>query len=87
VRKPQVHLQIDALVLRGFDPLERDPIAAGLRTELARQLSGPAVRVSLGSSRVLSRLPVSAQPVTAVAGRPSRTGQLAAQHIVRGLVR
>ena len=87
MRKPQVHLHIDALVLRGFDPLDGDPIAAGLRAELARQLSEPTPRASLGSSRVLSRLPVSAQPVATVAGRPSRTGQLAAQHIVRGLVR
>ena len=39
-----VHLTIDQLVLRGFDPGERKALVEALRSELSRVLADPATR-------------------------------------------
>lgn len=87
VSRPQIQLHIDELVMRGFEPQDRDPVVAGLRAELVRLLSDPASHAALGPSRAVSRLMVNRWPVAAPAGAPARTGQIAAQHIARGLTR
>lgn len=51
IASPRVNVTIDRLVLRGFAPGDRDDIAAGLETELARQLADPAYAGSLARNR------------------------------------
>jgi hypothetical protein len=46
----RVRVHIDRLVLRGFDAGQRQAIALGLRTELARQLSQSLDGVDRGRS-------------------------------------
>jgi hypothetical protein len=40
----RINLIIDRLVLRGFDPSDREKVAEGLKGELSRLLSDPTTR-------------------------------------------
>lgn len=81
---PHVHLEIDRLVLRGFEPDQREAILAALTAELRQQLSDPDGLRSWGGNRTLAKL-----APAAVASHPTtnsrQIGINAAREIVRGL--
>lgn len=54
-RNPQLNVQIDRLVLRGIDPLDKLALANALKTELANVLGVPELRASLAQSSVNPR--------------------------------
>jgi hypothetical protein len=47
----RVHITIDRIVLRGIDPSDRQAIVSGMKTELARILTDPAMRAGMTQSR------------------------------------
>lgn len=85
MRIRQVHLHVDALVLRGFPPREGTLLATSFRAELAHQLAHAVPCQSLVTSRALDRLPPHTYSLSSA--RPQAAGRLAARHIVRGLTR
>jgi hypothetical protein len=46
-----IKVNIDRLVLNGFDPADRHALVGGLQSELTRILGDPAVRASVSRSR------------------------------------
>ena len=82
----RMRVTIDALVLRGFAPEQRQALTAGLQTELGRLLSGPQNAAAFGRSRAVDSLPNGRLRVAAGTS-PQRIGSLAARHIVREVTR
>ena len=77
-----IRVTIDALVLRGFAPEQRQALTAGLQAELRRLLSDPENAAALGGSRAIARLPASKLQVDAKTS-PRRMGALAARQVAR----
>jgi hypothetical protein len=84
IRAPaKVHLEIDRLVLRGFAPDQRDALACGLRSELARLLADP-VNVADLQARHAATLRGDALHMTARAS-PDALGGQAAQRVMQAI--
>ncbi len=47
----RIHVTIDKLVLKGFEPGQRKALVEGLQTELRRMLADPATRSEWAHSR------------------------------------
>jgi len=65
-----IHVTIDRLALKGFDPADRKALVEGLQTELSRVLSDPATRAEWARSRRtpvlrLGRMPLEPGPAGA----------------------
>lgn len=63
----RIQLTIDHIVMRGFDPADRDAILVGLRAELERALADPATRAEWARSHrtpvlKLGRIPFTPGP-------------------------
>jgi hypothetical protein len=82
----RVVLHIDRLVLKGFEPGDRDRIAADLQGELGRLLADPA---TAGRLATLGHMPTmrSGPQSSAEGAKPQRSGISAAGAITRGLLR
>mgnify|MGYP001311031986 FL=1 len=83
---PRIKVTIDALVLRGFAPEQRQALTAGLQAELGRLLADRQTAAAFGNSRSVESLPDGRLRVAAGTS-PQRIGSLAARHIVREVTR
>jgi hypothetical protein len=55
-RAPRIVVHIDRVALRGYSPLERESIVAGLRDQLTTQLSAEAQALQSGGDREVRAL-------------------------------
>ena len=60
----RIHLTIDRIVLRGFDPNDRRALLEGLQTELSRLLADPAIRATWASSNRTPVLKLGSMPIS-----------------------
>ena len=60
----RIHLTIDRIVLRGFDPADRTALLEGLQAELSRMLADPATRATLACSHRTPVLKLGQMPHT-----------------------
>lgn len=81
----RVHVSIDRLVLHGFAPHQREALAQGLQTGLARLFADPMLAGSLGESRNLALLDTNRSLPIATAKTPRLIGAESAARIVAGL--
>jgi hypothetical protein len=86
VKRPQVRITIDQLVLKGFAPEQRDAIAAGLATELQRYFSDAERARAVGANRFVPSTRAPAIALT-VASKPFQVGVLAGRQLARSLVK
>jgi hypothetical protein len=86
MRPRRVRVEIGALVLRGFDPAQRDGIAAGLRAELERLLTERAAGDGFAEGRSTSVLRLGGLRVS-TGGSPHVVGRLVAASVARSLGR
>jgi hypothetical protein len=82
----RIVLHIDRLVLRGFDPIDRDSLAEGLRQELVELLTRPASAPSITGLRSAPRLSAGTVRIDHDA-QPAYIGKLIAGRIIKGVRR
>ena len=82
----RVVLHIDRLVLRGFPAADRNRIAAGLRSELARHFADPTHSTHLRSMPHVPRLD-GGRVTLPRGGEATRTGTLVGSAVARRLSR
>ncbi len=75
----RVSLHIDRLVLRGIDAADEKAFANGLKTELARVLRDPAMRVAMMRNR--------RTPTMRLGKLPMQPGQAGARKLASGVAR
>jgi hypothetical protein len=81
MKAPRVNVMIDRLVLRGFAAEQRDAIAEGLRAELHRQFSDPAVAGNFSTGRSVAS--IRAKPIAlSASAKPAQTGVKAARSMI-----
>jgi hypothetical protein len=81
----RVRLNIDQLVLKGFEPAERKAIAEGLQAELTRFLADPATRAQWARSRRTPVLKLGALPIESGPSGGRKFGARVARAIGKGL--
>lgn len=82
-----VQVNIDRIVLRGIDPADRQALANGLKTELARILADPAARAALNQSRRTPVLRLGKLSMDKGTAGASKLGSGIARAIGKGIVR
>ena len=86
MRPRQVHVRIDALVLRGVEPGRRDGLLAGFRAELARLLARAACGQAFEQGRSTPVRRLGELQVTP-AEPADRVGRRAAARVAEGIGR
>jgi hypothetical protein len=81
----RITLTVDQLVLRGFEPGERNALVEALRGELARVLANPATRAKWARPHRTPVLRLGALPLESGAAGARRFGGGVARAIGKGL--
>jgi hypothetical protein len=81
----RIRVNIDQLVLKGFDPADRNALAEGLKAELSRVLSDPAARAGWASSHRTPVLRLGQMPLDAGPSGSRKFGGGVARAIGKGL--
>ena len=81
-----VNLRIDELVLHGFPPGDRYPIATALEAELARLIGAQGIPTGLANGGSIAVLDAGSFSI-ATASRPQQIGTQIAQALFGGLSR
>jgi hypothetical protein len=81
----RITMTIGQLVLRGFDPGDREAVAEGLHAELARVLADPATRADWARSHRTPVLKLGRMPIEAGAAGRRKFGAGVARSIGKGL--
>jgi hypothetical protein len=81
----RVQVNIERLVLHGFEPAAARTLAQALETQLAEALSHPAARAEWVESRSVSALRLGRIPLEAGTAGARKFGRHAANAIARGL--
>ena len=79
-----IHVTIDQLALKGFEPADRKALVEGLRTELSRVLSDPATRAEWARSRRTPVLRLGRMPLEPGAAGGRKFGSSVARGIGKG---
>jgi hypothetical protein len=82
----RVHVTIDEVVLRGFDPADRKALLEGLQTELSHMLSDPATRPTGVRSHHTPALKLGSMPAIPGAAGGRKLGTRIAGAIGKGLM-
>jgi hypothetical protein len=80
-----IHVTIDQLALKGFEPADRKALVEGLRTELSRVLSDPAMRAEWARSRRTPVLRLGRMPFEPGPAGGRKLGGSVARGIGKGL--
>jgi len=83
----RIHLTIDHLVLRGFDPAARKPLIEGLGSELSRILADPGIRAEWARSHRTPVLRLGSLPLEPGTTGARKLGGGVARAIGKGLKR
>jgi hypothetical protein len=83
----RVRVDLDQLVLRGFQPRDAEVLWRTLREDLSRSLSDPALRPGLADSRRVPVVHLEQRPASAGAAGARMLGKGIATELVRGLKR
>jgi hypothetical protein len=75
----RIRLSIDQLVLRGFEPGDRNALVEGLQAELSRVLADPATRAEWARSH--------RTPILRLGKLPFEPGPAGARNLGRGIAR
>jgi hypothetical protein len=81
----RVRVAIDKLVLKGFEPGQREALVDGLQGELARVLADATTRGEWARSRRMPMLSLGRMPLEPGASAGRRFGNGMARGIIRGL--
>jgi hypothetical protein len=81
----RIHVSIDRVVLRGFDPAARTAFLRGFKTELARMLAEPASRAACTHSRRTPVLKLGRTALEPGIGGARKLGGSVARAIARGM--
>ena len=81
----RIRVNIDQLVLKGFDPANRKALVEGLQAELLRVLSDPAARAEWASSHRTPVLRLGQMPVETGPSGSRKFGGGVARAIGKGL--
>lgn len=82
-----IQVTIDRLVLRGFDPADREAFVRGLKSELARVLAPTDVRSRCAASQRTPVLRLGTMPLTQGPAGARKLGAGVARAIGKGIVR
>lgn len=82
-----IHVHIDRLVLRGIDPSDRNALANGLKSELARVLADPATQSAMSKSRRTPVMRLGKMPMEQGIGGARKLGGGIALAIGKGIKR
>jgi hypothetical protein len=82
-----INVTIDRVVLRGFDPADRQALVNGLQAELTRLLSDPATRASWSRSRRTPVLRLGKMPMGQGIAGARKLGGGIARAIGKGIAR
>jgi hypothetical protein len=80
-----IHVTIDRLTLKGFDPADRKALVEGLESELSHILSDPATRAEWARSRRTPVLRLGRMPLESGPAGGSKFGASVARGIGKGL--
>jgi hypothetical protein len=80
-----IHVTIDRLALKGFDPADRKALVEGLQSELSRVLSDPATRAEWVRSRRTPVLRLGRMPLEPGPAGGRKFGASVARGIGKGL--
>jgi hypothetical protein len=83
----RVEVNIDRVVLRGFDPVDRAALVHGLKAELARMMADPAARATWSQSRRTPVLRLGKMPMEQGAAGARKLGGGIARAIGKGMSR
>jgi len=78
---------IDRLVLRGFEPYQRQALVEALQAELSRALSAPSALTGLTGSRRIPVMPLNTMPLEAGRFGSRKLGADLASRIAKGIQR
>lgn len=81
----RIRLSIDQLVLRGFEPGDRNALVDGLHAELSRVLADPATRADCARSHRTPVLRLGRMPLESGPGAGRKFGMGMARAIAKGL--
>ena len=81
----RVQVSIGQLVLKGFEPADRQALVEGLRSELTKTLSDPAARAEWAKSRRTPVLKLGRMPLAPGPSGGRKFGQGVARAIGKGL--
>jgi hypothetical protein len=81
----RIRLNIDRLVLNGFEPVEGKALANALEAQLQQVLANPATRSEWARSHRTPVLKLGRMPIQAGTGGASRFGKQVANAVGRGL--
>jgi hypothetical protein len=81
----RIQVNIDRLVLRGFEPLEGKALAQALEAQLSEALGERSMRGDWGQSRSVPALRLGRVQLEAGAGGARKFGRQAASAVARGL--
>jgi len=81
----RIQVNIDRLVLRGFDPLEGKALAQAMETQFGEALGERSKRGNWGQSRSVPALRLGRISLEPGTGGARRFGRQAANAVVRGL--
>jgi hypothetical protein len=82
-----IHVTIDRLVLRGFEPADRTTFVRALKSELAKVLAEPEVRAGVSGSRRTPVLRLRQMPLSPGPAGARKLGAGVARAIGKGIGR